>query len=119
MPGAEYGLFHDAYDIARDPCQPDWLRAELERELGWFGRELEVPDRMCRTFRRRRTVWGICWFRPQAGTHITRARYMAWLMGEAGCPVEEIRTRHPGEVIWQDDHQIVARPGTDVPRAFH
>ena len=115
----EFGIFHFAYDVARHDRTPCWIRAELGRELAWFGRSLDVPDRLARRFRRRRTIRGVCWFRPEAGEHIARARYMGWLMSEAGCPVEQIRTRYPGEVIWRDAHQIVARPGADVPRAFH
>jgi len=116
--GTECGFFAEAYRIARDETLPDWLRDCVRAELDWFGRCLDVPRQLNRTFRRRGTVHGVCWFRPEAGEHISRARHMGWLMTEAGCPVEEIRTRYPGEVIWRDAAQIVARPGADVPRAF-
>ena len=116
--GTECGFIDDAYAVARDETLPCWLRDGVREELDWFDRRLDVPAQLTRTFRRRGTIHGVCWFRPEAGEHITRARHMGWLMGEAGRPVEEIRTRHPGEVIWRDDVQLVARPGANVPRAF-
>lgn len=116
---AEAGLFGRAYDVARDERVPDWLRDALRSELGWFDDRLAVPERLSRRFRRRGTIHGICWFRPEAGEAITRARYAAWLMTEAGVPVSEIRIDDPGERIWQDAMQVVAKPGGHVPVAFH
>ena len=43
---------------------------------------------------------------------------MGWLLTEAGYPVLELRSRHPGEILWRDDQQIVARPPRDLPRLF-
>ena len=42
-----------------------------------------------------------------------------FLLTEAGLPVREIRTRHPGTILWEDDNQIVSLPGdAKVPKAF-
>lgn len=114
----EAGIFHSAYSVAPDHAVPDWLREELARELRWFEWCLDVPERFARTFKRRRPKHGICWFRPEAGEHIARSRYLTWLMTEAGAPAREIRARRLGEVIWQDAHQVVARPLGRPPRAF-
>ena len=116
---AEAGFFRLAYDVAEAPEVESWLRDELRRELAWFDERLPVPERLGRVFRRRRPIWGICWFRPEADEAIDRARYVGWLMTEAGAPVREIRSRVPGEVIWKDPMQVVAKPGDHVPVAFH
>jgi len=116
----EAGFFRAAYDVAKAEGRvADWIRSELRRELDWFNAELPVPQRMWRTFRRRRPIFGICWFRPEADEAIGRARYAGWLMTEAGLPVREVRVGRPGEVIWLDDYQVVAKPGPGLPVAFH
>lgn len=106
--------FFRAYDrVMESASAPKWLRAELENEMAWFDRNLRAPKRLTvkrRRFRRRRDLPGVCWFRPEAREHIRRARYVAWLLTEADAPVREIRSRNPGEVIWNDAHQIVATP---------
>lgn len=114
----EAGFFCLAYRVAASPRVPDWLRDELGRELDWFDERLPVPGRLGRHFKRRRTIHGICWFRPEAREAIGRARYVGWLMTEAGAPVRQIRTDEPGELIWRDPMQIVAKPGDHVPVAF-
>ena len=116
----EAGFFRAAYDVARGEDRvPGWIRAELRRELDWFDERLPVPYRVCRSFKRRRTIHGICWFRPQADEAIDRARYAGWLMTEAGVPVREIRASRLEEVLWRDDQQVVAKPGRGLPVAFH
>ena len=116
----EAGFFRAVGGVARDEDRvPKWIRAELWREINWFDAELPVPYRVCRRFKRRRTIHGICWFRPQADEAIDRARYVGWLMTEAGVPVREIRASRLEEVIWRDDYQVVAKPGRGLPVAFH
>ncbi len=115
---AETGLFHRAYALARAHQVPDWLRAELRYELDWFDAHLPVPRRLVRRSKRRGSIHGICWFRPEAGEAISRARYVAWLMEEAGEPVRPLQSRDPGEILWRDPMQVVAKPGPHVPRAF-
>ena len=116
----EAGLFSAAYRVARAEDRVlDWLRVELRRELDWFDERLPVPGRLRRDFRRRRTIHGICWFVPEADEAIGHARYVGWLMTEAGAPVREIRAARPGEIMWCDDYQIVVKPGRGLPVAFH
>ena len=117
--GAEAGFFQQAYCVARDEARvEDWLRLQLRAELNWFDDRLDVPEELARRFKRRRTIHGVCWFRPEAGDHIRHARYAAWLMTEAGVPVREIRIDHPGQILWSDRAQVVAKPPRDLPRAF-
>ena len=49
---------------------------------------------------------------------ISRARYLCWLLEEAGIPVREIRRDRPGEIIWRDHMQVVAKPERDHPVMF-
>ena len=97
---------------------PDWIRQELSDQFSWFGQHLPIPGRIARHFKRRDTIWGICWFDPQAREAVSRARYCAWLLEEGGLPVRAITVSGQREVIWRDAHQIVTKPSADLPRAF-
>jgi len=77
-----------------------------------------AAGRIARHFKRRDSIWGVCWFDPQAREAISRARYCAWLLEEGGLPVRTITSAGSREVIWRDAHQIVTKPEVDLPRAF-
>lgn len=113
----ESGFFRAAWYVYQNECQ-DWIHAELCEQFEWFGLHLPLPGRIARHFKRRNSIWGICWFDPQAREAISRARYCAWLLEEGGLPVRTITSTRPHEVIWQDAHQLVSRPTPDLPRAF-
>ncbi len=113
----ESGFFRASWYVHRNGS-PAWIRHELDEQFTWFNRHLPLPGRVARHFKRRNGIWGICWFNPQAGEAISRARYCAWLLEEAGLPVRVIRSRCDREVIWRDADQIVSKPTADLPRAF-
>jgi hypothetical protein len=113
----EAGFFQASWYLGGNGC-PDWILGELDNQFDWFNANLPVPDCLGRHFRRRRSVWGICWFRPDAAEAISRARYCAWLIEEGGLPVRTSTSRRQREIIWRDDFQIVSRPALDLPRAF-
>lgn len=115
----ESGFFQASWYLDRIGA-PRWIHDELEKELEWFNTYLPIPGRLGRAFKRRRTIWGICWFDPSFKEAISRAHYCAWLIEEGGLPVQTIKTgKITREVIWQDPFQIVCKPTADTPRAFH
>ena len=114
----ECGFFRASWYLYRIGA-PSWILDELETEFDWFGQYLPLPGRIARDFKRRRTVWGICWFDPAFKEAISRAHYCAWLIEEGGLPVRPIKTERPREIIWQDACQIVSKPTAETPRAFH
>ncbi len=109
------GFFDAAYDAWYDRGDTDWRHVELRRELDWFNARLDTPDRFRQKIGRGRPRPGVCWFRDSATDHVSRARYVAYLLGELGRPIAELRSPGPGTVIWQDAHQIVAIPQRDRP----
>jgi hypothetical protein len=113
----EVGFFRASWYLYRNGC-PDWILTELREQFDWFNEHLPMPGRIGRHFKRRNSIWGICWFDPHAAEAISRARYCAWLIGEGGLPVRTIKTAGQREVIWRDAHQIVSKPTADLPRAF-
>lgn len=114
--GVESGFFRSSWYLRQLGC-PAWIQSELDSQFNWFDENLALPGRIARHFRRRDTLQGVCWFLASAGECISRARYCAWLIGEAGLPVEVIKAAEARELIWRDGQQIVT-PARRVPRAF-
>jgi hypothetical protein len=113
------GFFRPAYAVRGSESVPAWQRRELARELAWFDDNLDVPPVLSARTGRRQYRNGVCWFRDRAADHVSHARYVAWLLGENGLPVEELRADHPGTVIWGDDAQVVALTDRRAPYAYH
>lgn len=105
---AETGIFRAPRHVLSDAATPAWISNELDREYDWFNEHLPVPDTLWKRIGRRGMVYGVCWFRAEARECVSRARYISWLLCEAGLPVREIRTSRPGEVLCRDDYQVVA-----------
>lgn len=107
------GFFAAAYSAARYHKTPEWLSEELWQEIFWFEKNLDVPKTLSkRTGRGDRD--GVCWFRDVAATHVSRARYVCWLLSEIGTPTQELRSTRPGTLLWCDDHQVVALAERDA-----
>ena len=107
-----HGLFRADYHPGYDDKLPEWLRTPIEDLYAWFNEHLAIPRRFTVVSRRRHVYAGICWFRPEAREHIARARELALLIADAGQPTAMLKTRHPGQILYRDDHQIVAKPET-------
>jgi hypothetical protein len=113
----ESGFFQASWYLYRIGA-PGWILDQLDEEFDWFNRHLPVPGRIARHFKRRDSIWGVCWFSPDASEMISHARYCAWLIEEGGLPVRAIRASQHREVLWRDPHQIVVKPADTMPRAF-
>lgn len=80
----EAGFFQASWYLYRNGC-PHWILDELDDQFDWFNLHLPVPKQISRHFKRRNSIWGICWFDPDAREAISRARYCAWLIEEGAC----------------------------------
>ena len=117
--GAELGFFQPAIAVKhRRIHTDDWIREQVTEQIDWFNEHLDAPGKLDRSAGRHGRVYGICWFRPEAVDAISRARYLAWLLEEAGIPVLCLKQRNPGEILWRDPMQVVAKPPRDLPRLF-
>ena len=115
--GVDAGLFRPAYSASRSSAVAEPLRVAIRHELDWFESYLPVPS--WERFRvRSRKVWrpdGICWFVDEAREAIARAFGLAALLRECGCEVVKVATRRPGQILYRDPWQIVAKPEGATP----
>lgn len=124
---AELGMFTalERIDFSRQ-------RGSIQRahEEAWFWFSLHgggglYRPRLTGKVRTQAVRKSLFWFKAEGrfagketGSVLRRARQLAQVMGDAGVEVREIATDDPGEVIWQDTRQVLARPDGAVIRAF-
>lgn len=105
------GPFRLASDLWwRGDRKHDPVLAALRRELDWFNQWLPVPRRFGVVSKGRRWSDGICWFRDDAREMVGHAHTLAALLEACGVPVERNWTRHPGQILYRDRFQVVAKP---------
>jgi hypothetical protein len=115
--GIRPGFFRDASRAAWD-YRDTPVGIALRHELDWFNDCLPVPcsrdGGRKRPFAvRAKGCWfkdGVCWFRDDAREHLTHAHVMAALMGDCGVPVTRQVAASPGQILYRDNWQVVAKP---------
>lgn len=111
--GVHEGVFGIAYELRNASETPTWQAQELTRLPAWFAANLQAPDRSNNTKSKgyyHRNGMAICWFKPEATEHIAKIRELSAILEEHGYTVRMIRTRRPGYVVYEDDHQVAAVP---------
>ena len=102
------GLFHAA-DFLRESGD---LTGEEIRELDatyrWFNKNLPVPRRFSRSSRKHALHKAISWYKPTAVVYIRRMNSFMKILEKHQIDTKVIRTRRPGYVVYEDNHQVVA-----------
>lgn len=111
-----YGLFA-ASGVWRDPDTPEAHAAAIREEVVWFRRNLPVPHWRCFEVKSRRRYYneGICWFRDDAREMLRHAFVLTALLRDLGVLVGRLHTDRPGQILYRDAWQIVAKPDKATP----
>ena len=97
-------------------------------QLRWFNSHLAQPRRFSHLrhgFRRSshgdwvREPIAISWFKPDATVHLNRIRALVAILRSCAVVVQELRTRRPGSITYEDRAQIVAVPFSAQDIASH
>jgi hypothetical protein len=104
------GLFTVAYRLRADPAVEGWLRGAIADEIAWFEEHLPVPARFGVRSKRHWLSLGVCWFRAGAAAHVARAFALVRWLDAAGAPLGRLETDRPGQILYRDPFQVVARP---------
>lgn len=95
-----------AFELRDEVDIPKYQETELVKNIQWLKEHLKSPDILDKEGNHR----AISWFKPSAVEPIKKVRAIAALLNEHGYNVEQVQTREPGLIIYEDGHQIVAKP---------
>jgi hypothetical protein len=111
------GLFTAVFDLMRDPILPDEEYFALRELIDWFNAYLKGPfeHRLKSTSRARRAI---CWFKPTAHEHLSRAWDMATILERNDVFVRMVKAQRTGYILYEDEAQILAEPFADVRRVL-
>ncbi|RWP65635.1 hypothetical protein [Mesorhizobium sp.] len=115
--GHRSGVFNVAYALRREPPPAVSCVEELAEHLSWFEANMAEPTRFSASRHPRAQETAISWVKASADEHVRRLRLLVALVEEAGrIRIDELRTKRPGYIVFEDDHQVVALPFADRPR---
>ena len=107
------GLFTAAFDLLHEPDLRDEEYYALRHLLDWFNLHLKGP-----VYYRLKAAWrkprAICWFKPTAHEHLSRAWEMAAILERNDVFIRTIKVQRPGYVLYEDEAQIFAEPFADI-----
>lgn len=91
--------------------------AELADLMAWFRVHLKGPFeyRLKSSWRARRAI---CWFKPTAHGHLSRAWEMATILERNNVFIRMITTRRTGYILYEDEAQIFAEPFAEIRRVL-
>jgi hypothetical protein len=104
------GLFRPAWYLLWALPEDSPVRFAIDREIDWFNERLPIPKRFGVKAKGRTWPDGVCWFRDHAREMLAHAFTLAALIEEGGVPIDRIWTRDPGQILYRDPFQVVAKP---------
>lgn len=110
------GVFQAAWNLRDGGSLFPHEEIHLEELRQWFDLHLEKPTRFTASkppYYRKKSK-AISWFRDSAHEHIARIREIAAILENHGISVRMLRSERVGYVVYEDDHQVVAEPFSDV-----
>lgn len=110
--GIAPGPFAAASNLAWRHCEEP-VGVALRQELDWFNDHLPVPRGENVFAVRSKGRWfkdGVCWFRDDAHEMLAHAHVMAVLIEDCGVPVARALSECPGQILYRDRWQVVAKP---------
>jgi len=107
------GILVAAHELRDSDDISKGSHSDLVKALRWINENLEVPKILKKEEHRR----AISWFKPEAKVMIQKMWELVAIMRENGIEVEILKTDDPGNVLYEDRLQIIAKPrkGKRVP----
>ncbi len=109
------GVFQLAFELRDRFDLPDYALAQLQIHLGWLRLHLKSPEILDEDEHHR----AICWFDSRAAKPIAHVRGLKAVLDDWGYPIEMVKTRDPGIIIYRDGWQVVAKPRRSRPAGRH
>ncbi len=120
MHGVNRGIFGVTYDASHNTETPTYLQDAIRREVNWFCEYLPTPNEHFFEVRSRKVMRavGICWFKSDARDMICHAFTLKALLAECGYFITTKGTGNPGQILYQDKFQIIAKPRKTTPTVW-
>ncbi len=114
MSGREKGIFI-AMDILLENGSLYEYEQEIEKEIyAWFKKNLKVPKVQSSKSGYHAKPRSISWFKNSATEHIDKMRQYAQILEAHDMAVKQLTTERPGNIVYEDEHQIAAIPFNDT-----
>ena len=111
------GFLQAASELVLNPDTDTYAVSRTKALMIWFSANLELPDRFSKSSSKgnyRRKTKGLSWFKASAKEHISKAFELKSMLEENGFPIEILKERRVGYVVYEDDYQVVAEPFSDT-----
>ena len=96
------GVFQAAYGLRRRYGSSSGTGRRFDPALQWFGENLVAPEDV--------PTRAIFWFKSDAGACVGRIWEMIHALKVSGLMVWMMRCHQPGNVVYEDAHQVAAVP---------
>ncbi|MEJ2765942.1 hypothetical protein VV869_18470 [Photobacterium sp. MCCC 1A19761] len=104
--GVNQGILGAAYRLSREEKLNGSAKLELDSHLEWLEDAFVTPE----IFDKPENLKGVCWFKNSQVEIIDCVRTIVPLVEECGLAVTELTSASPGNIIYEDEFQIVAIP---------
>ena len=103
---SKIGIFQLAYELKHSSVTAKYDDRQIRRDLKWLGMHLKAPNVLDKDQHFR----AICWFKDTAREPLKRIWSMKRILEEYGYWIDVIKTEQPGNIIYEDGWQVVAKP---------
>jgi hypothetical protein len=109
------GLFRAVQTLGESGALNSDDAEHLNAICRWFDEHLREPERLAISSRHHGRAQALSWFKDSATDHIAKMRELAKVLGRYGVPVEMIRAKRLGYILYEDEFQVAAFPFNDTP----
>ncbi len=113
--GRRQGLFHALADLESEGRLHGPHLDTYQELRDWFRHHLKQPSSFARAARPHAKKVALGWFKDSAVEHVRQMRRMAALLAAHDVAVDVLKTRRPGYIVYEDEHQVGAEPFSDTP----
>jgi hypothetical protein len=110
-----HGLFRAVQTLGESGALNSDDAEHLNAICSWFDKHLREPERLAISSRHHGRAQALSWFKDSATDHIAKMRELAKVLGRYGVPVEMIRAKRLGYILYEDEFQVAAFPFNDTP----
>jgi len=103
---SKLGIFQLAFELRDKHDVPKYAYDELFQNLAWLKMHLKSP-RILKDDEHRRAI---AWFKPEAHEPLKRIWALKAVLEEFGYQIDMIKSAEPGQIIYEDGWQIIAKP---------